>query len=152
MKIATFQGASLDISLEFLLNLQRIFAKFVIFVIFAIFVKIATFQGALLHIFEFATNLWRIFAKFAIFVVAHISGHMTSRLTRDCILLEQAKIKLFCILTWDGQCNAHFLFIVIFFLYLLQTGKVVRRWTSYFDYVGVDARKPLFFGEGTKRI
>ncbi|CAH3196562.1 unnamed protein product [Porites evermanni] len=30
-----------------------------------------------------------------------------------------------------------------------ETGKVVRRWTSYFDYVGVDARKPLFFGEGT---
>ena len=24
-----------------------------------------------------------------------------------------------------------------------------RDWTSFFDYIIVDARKPLFFGEGT---
>ncbi len=24
-----------------------------------------------------------------------------------------------------------------------------RRWTTYFDYIVTDARKPLFFGEGT---
>ena len=32
-KIATFQGASLNMSLEFSLNLWRIFAKFAIFVV-----------------------------------------------------------------------------------------------------------------------
>ena len=35
---------------------------------------------------------------------------------------------------------------------LFQTGKPVKKWTSYFDYVGVDARKPLFFGEGINRL
>ena len=29
-----------------------------------------------------------------------------------------------------------------------QLGNTIKKWTSYFDYVGVDARKPLFFGEG----
>ncbi|XP_013392914.1 cytosolic purine 5'-nucleotidase isoform X2 [Lingula anatina] len=28
-------------------------------------------------------------------------------------------------------------------------GEVVRDWTTYFDYIVVDARKPLFFSEGT---
>ena len=57
LKIATFQGASLNISLEFLHNLRRIFA------IYAIFVKIATFQAATSDVFEFLSNLWRIFAQ-----------------------------------------------------------------------------------------
>ncbi|XP_078358922.1 cytosolic purine 5'-nucleotidase-like isoform X2 [Oculina patagonica] len=30
-----------------------------------------------------------------------------------------------------------------------ESGKITKKWTSYFDYVGVDARKPIFFGEGT---
>ena len=51
VKIATFQGASLNISLEFLHNLLGIFA---------IFVKIATIQGAPSDVFEFLSNLWRI--------------------------------------------------------------------------------------------
>ena len=54
VKIATSQGASLNISLEFLHNLQRIFA---------VFVKIATFQGVPSDVFEFLSNLWRIFAQ-----------------------------------------------------------------------------------------
>ncbi|XP_020607086.1 cytosolic purine 5'-nucleotidase-like [Orbicella faveolata] len=30
-----------------------------------------------------------------------------------------------------------------------ESGKTIKKWTSYFDYVGVDAMKPIFFGEGT---
>lgn len=30
-----------------------------------------------------------------------------------------------------------------------ELGNITKKWTTYFDYVGVDARKPLFFGEGT---
>ena len=35
------------------------------------------------------------------------------------------------------------------FLLELQPGVPKRNWTSYFEYVVVDAKKPLFFGEGT---
>lgn len=30
-----------------------------------------------------------------------------------------------------------------------EVGNTTKKWTTYFDYVGVNARKPLFFGEGT---
>lgn len=30
-----------------------------------------------------------------------------------------------------------------------ESGKTIKKWTSHFDYVGVDAMKPIFFGEGT---
>ena len=33
--------------------------------------------------------------------------------------------------------------------FLLNEKKIGRHWRSYFDYVLVDARKPLFFEEGT---
>ena len=39
-----------------------------------------------------------------------------------------------------SKCILHFI--------AFQSGKTIKKWTSYFDYVGVDARKPLFFGEG----
>lgn len=35
---------------------------------------------------------------------------------------------------------------------VFQSGKTIKKWTSYFDYVGVDARKPLFFGEGRESM
>lgn len=34
----------------------------------------------------------------------------------------------------------------LFFLYSKGT---IRKWTSYFDYIVTDARKPAFFQEGT---
>lgn len=34
-------------------------------------------------------------------------------------------------------------------LYPPQAGSSHRPWQSYFDLILVDARKPLFFGEGT---
>ena len=76
--------------IEFSLNLWQIFGTIAIFAVFAIFAKIATFQGAPSDVFEFLTNLWRIFTKVSIFVFAYISEHMTSRFTRDCIL-ERSK-------------------------------------------------------------
>ena len=33
--------------------------------------------------------------------------------------------------------------------YLLSDVKTKRDWKSYFDYILVDAQKPLFFAEGT---
>jgi len=33
--------------------------------------------------------------------------------------------------------------------YLLNDAKSGRNWRSYFDYMLVDAKKPLFFAEGT---
>jgi hypothetical protein len=33
--------------------------------------------------------------------------------------------------------------------YMLNDEKTGRNWRSYFDYIVVDARKPLFFDEGT---
>ena len=33
--------------------------------------------------------------------------------------------------------------------YLLKSEKTGRHWRSYFDYILVDASKPLFFAEGT---
>ena len=35
------------------------------------------------------------------------------------------------------------------YLYSSQPGTPHRPWQSYFDLILVDARKPLFFGEGT---
>ena len=35
------------------------------------------------------------------------------------------------------------------FLPYLKQQQLVREWTSYFDYIVVDANKPLFFSEGT---
>ncbi|CAH3122960.1 unnamed protein product [Pocillopora meandrina] len=49
--------------------------------------------------------------------------------------------------------NSDFLYTDKIMSFLLnetdESGKTIKKWTSYFDYVGVDARKPLFFGEGT---
>lgn len=33
--------------------------------------------------------------------------------------------------------------------FLLKQDKTGRHWKSYFDYILVDAKKPLFFAEGT---
>jgi 5'-nucleotidase len=33
--------------------------------------------------------------------------------------------------------------------YPVKKGEAKRDWISYFDYIVVDSRKPLFFGEGT---
>lgn len=38
---------------------------------------------------------------------------------------------------------------VLGFVFVLQPGSAHRPWQSYFDLILVDARKPLFFGEGT---
>ena len=41
--------------------------------------------------------------------------------------------------------------MIFFLMFLLfQSGKTIKKWTSYFDYVGVDAMKPVFFGEGKR--
>lgn len=37
-------------------------------------------------------------------------------------------------------------YFVFFFIYSKGT---TRKWTSYFDYIVTDARKPAFFQEGT---
>lgn len=37
----------------------------------------------------------------------------------------------------------------VFFASRPQAGTSHRPWQSYFDLILVDARKPLFFGEGT---
>ena len=34
-------------------------------------------------------------------------------------------------------------------IHILQPGEPHRNWKTYFDTIVVDARKPLFFGEGT---
>lgn len=34
-------------------------------------------------------------------------------------------------------------------MFVLQVGMPHRPWQSYFDLILVDARKPVFFGEGT---
>jgi hypothetical protein len=37
---------------------------------------------------------------------------------------------------------------VMTYLFTFEGADLSRNWRSYFDYVVVDARKPLFFGEG----
>ena len=41
------------------------------------------------------------------------------------------------------------MFLAVALSHLHQPGSSHRPWQSYFDLILVDARKPLFFGEGT---
>lgn len=47
-----------------------------------------------------------------------------------------------------GHVDPCFL-VFCFFWWRPQAGTSHRPWQSYFDLILVDARKPLFFGEGT---
>jgi 5'-nucleotidase len=37
----------------------------------------------------------------------------------------------------------------VFGFFQLEKTEVSRDWSTYFDYIVIDAKKPLFFGEGT---
>lgn len=99
------------------------------------------------------------------------SNHYTVCLCVCCVLIEnhdlpvwlppwpKGKIKLslhfeMCWICWWGS-KTRFMFIcacvtfVCVYLYPPQVGTSHRPWQSYFDLILVDARKPLFFGEGT---
>ena len=143
IKIATFQGAPVKISLNF----RLIFGKFSAQSPFS--PKLPLFKGPLRTSLNFLQTFGEFSPNFP-FSLLRTFLNIWLHVSRGTAFLSKAKIQLFCILTfgWPTWCPR----LIIFFLFLLQTGKVVRRWTSYFDYVGVDARKPLFFGEGTKRI
>lgn len=62
-------------------------------------------------------------------------------------------LSVYMLLSSDLRCNSSAFRLGVTFRLLLflpyQPGSSHRPWQSYFDLILVDARKPLFFGEGT---
>lgn len=58
--------------------------------------------------------------------------------------MREHKKKIFLLTNSDYQYTDK----IMDFLFSVKSANG-RKWTTYFDYIVVDARKPLFFGEGT---
>lgn len=58
--------------------------------------------------------------------------------------MREHEKKIFLLTNSDYQYTEK----IMDFLFSVESAKG-RKWTEYFDYIVVDARKPLFFGEGT---
>ncbi|KAH8859006.1 Cytosolic purine 5'-nucleotidase [Schistosoma japonicum] len=76
-------------------------------------------------------------------------GEYVERDPRLCVLLDRLRVngsKVFLLTNSEFEYSHG---IMSFILEIPKPDGTVRKWTSYFDYIVTDARKPAFFQEGT---
>ncbi|XP_061714345.1 cytosolic purine 5'-nucleotidase isoform X1 [Cydia pomonella] len=63
--------------------------------------------------------------------------------------IQESGAKLFILTNSDYNFTDKIMTYLFDFPYGAKPGEPHRNWRTYFDYIVVDAKKPLFFGEGT---